>query len=71
MPREHRARAADEPELMDIDKSIMATVEPEAVVEEEAEQEKTITISATDFHALQETLADIRFELVDMRRDAC
>jgi hypothetical protein len=71
MPRGHRARAADEPELMDIDKSIVATAEPEAVAEEEAEQEKTITISAADFYALQETLADIRFELADMRRDAC
>jgi hypothetical protein len=71
MPRGHRARVVDEPELMDIDKAIVATAEPEAVAEEEVEQEKTITISAADFYALQETLADIRFELADMQRDAC
>jgi cob(I)alamin adenosyltransferase len=40
------------------------------VVEKKAEQEETITISATDFYALQKTLADIRFELANMRRDA-
>jgi hypothetical protein len=68
MPRAHRARAANEPELMDMDE---ATTEPKVVAEEEAEQEEMIIISATDFYALQETLVDIRFKLADMWRDAC
>jgi hypothetical protein len=70
MPRGHRARATDEPELMDMDEAVVAVAEPEAVAEEKAEQEEMITIITADFYALQETLVDIRFELADMRRDA-
>jgi hypothetical protein len=45
MPRGHRARAAGEPKLMDMDKAAMVAVEPEAAKEEEAEQEETIIVS--------------------------
>jgi hypothetical protein len=63
MPRGHQAKAADELEMMDMDE---AAAELEAAADEKAEQEEMITISAADFYALQETLADIGFELANM-----
>jgi hypothetical protein len=47
MPRGHRARAAGEPKLMDMDKAAVVAVEPEAEAakEEEAEQEETIIVN--------------------------
>ena len=81
MPRGHRARVVDEPELMDMDepaaveqevaKEEEVVAEPNAVEEEEEECEETITISAADLVALQDTLDDIRFHIANMRRDAC
>jgi hypothetical protein len=56
---------------MDMDEAAAATVEPEVAVEEEAEQEETITVSAADYRAMQHTLVDIRFKLANMQRDAC
>jgi hypothetical protein len=56
MPRGHRAKAADELEMMDMDEAV---AELEAAADEEAEQEKMITISTAYFYALQETLANI------------
>jgi hypothetical protein len=66
MPREHQARAPDEPEMMNMVEP--ATTEPgelpvEPVVEphvanekeEETEQKETITLRASDFEALQDT----------------
>jgi hypothetical protein len=64
------AKAADKPELMDMDEVAATAVESEAVVKEEAKQEEMITISAADFYALQKTLTNIQFELADMQRDA-
>jgi hypothetical protein len=78
-----RAAAAPEPELelepMDIQE--MATeqeraAKPERVAEfdeqpeEEEEFEEMITLRATDFYALQDTLEDIRFQIADIQRDA-
>jgi hypothetical protein len=48
MPREHRARAADGAELMDMDE---AQVKEEAAEKVKVEQEEMITISAADFYA--------------------
>jgi hypothetical protein len=54
MPRGHRARAAGEPKLMDMDKATVVAVEPEAEAakEEEAEQEETIIVSTADYQAM-------------------
>jgi hypothetical protein len=59
MPRGHRARAVDEPEMMDMeDAAAPELVEPVAEPhvadeeEEEAEQEEMITLKAADFYAL-------------------
>ena len=63
MPRGHRARATDEPKMMDIEKPVAqpepsaqpeAAVEPDAADDEEEgeEYEETITISALDLVAL-------------------
>jgi hypothetical protein len=35
--------------------------------EEEEEYEETITLRATDFYALQDTLEDIQFQIADIR----
>jgi hypothetical protein len=73
MPRGHRARVANEPEMMDMDEPaapepVEPVAEPHVVDEEEEEAdeqpdeeeyEETITLKATDFHALQDTLEDI------------
>ena len=73
MPRGLRARAVDEPVPMDMDEVVEAeykvAVEPEAAEERVVGQEDMITISTTDYRAMQQTLADIRFELVVMWRD--
>ena len=80
MPREHRARALDEPEMMNMDEPVAAepgepsvepVTEPHVADEEEAvtEQEETITLRASDFEALQDTLEDIRFQIADIQRD--
>jgi hypothetical protein len=69
MPQGHRAKATDEPELMDMDEAAAAT-KPEPAAKEEVKQEETITVSIADYRAMQQTLADIRFELADMQRDA-
>ena len=39
--------------------------------EEEEEYEETITLRAANFYTLQDTLEDIRFQIVDIQRDAC
>ena len=64
MPRGHRARAADEPEKMDVKEPSAppeAAVEPDVTDDEEKgeEYEETITISASDLVALQDTLDDM------------
>jgi hypothetical protein len=62
MPRGHRARAADELEMMDMDElaaEARVAVEPDAVDEEEEEYEETITIRASDLLALQDSLDDM------------
>jgi hypothetical protein len=80
MPREHRARAPDEPEMMNMDEPAAAepgeppikpVAEPHVANEEEEEtkQEETITLRASDFEALQDTLEDIRFQIADIQRD--
>jgi hypothetical protein len=73
MPREHRAKALDEPKMMNMDEPAAAepVTEPHVADEEEAEteQEKTITLRASDFEALQDTLEDIRFQIADIQRD--
>jgi hypothetical protein len=76
MPREHRARALHEPEMMHMDEPAAAEpgeppVEPHVADEEgaETEQEETITLRASDFEALQDTLEDIRFQIADIQRD--
>jgi deoxyadenosine/deoxycytidine kinase len=38
--------------------------------EEEEEYGETITLIASDFYALQDTLKDIRFQITDIQRDA-
>jgi hypothetical protein len=43
---------------------VESQVEPEE--EEEEEHEETITLRATDFYALQDTLEDIRFQIADI-----
>ena len=74
MPRGHRARAADEPEMMDIEEpaaQLEPSTQPEAEDEsDEKEYEETITLSAKDIHALQDTLEDIRFQISNIQRDA-
>jgi hypothetical protein len=44
---------------------------PHVADEEEAEMEQveTITLRASDFEALQDTLEDIRFQIADIQRD--
>jgi hypothetical protein len=80
MPREHRAKALDEPEMMNMDEPVAAEpeeppVEPVAKPhvaneeDEETEQDETITLRASDFEALQDTLEDIRFQIADIQRD--
>jgi hypothetical protein len=68
MPQGHQARAANEPEMMDMDEPavpepveplIEPAIEPDAVEEEEEEQEETITIRASDLIALQDNLDDM------------
>jgi hypothetical protein len=62
-----------EPEPMDIPE---ITVEPERAaeqkeqLEEEEEYEETITLSALDFVHFQDTLVDMRSQIVDLQRDA-
>jgi organic radical activating enzyme len=67
---EHRARAVDELELMDMDEAATTEAKPKAAAKEEAEQEETITVIVADYQAMQQTLAVIQFELTDMQRDA-
>jgi hypothetical protein len=50
MPREHRARATNGAELMDMDEA--QAEEEELAEEEEAEQEETITVSPADYRAM-------------------
>jgi hypothetical protein len=45
-------------------------MEEEAADEEMAEKEETITVGAAHYWAIQQDLADIRFELADQRREA-
>jgi hypothetical protein len=59
MPQGHRARAADEPKMMDMEEpAALEPVEPVAEPhvaddeEEEGEQEETITLKAADFYVL-------------------
>ena len=68
-----------EPEPMDIHDMAAEqkrVAEPERVaehdeqLEEEEEYEETITLSAADIHALQDTLEDIRFQISEIQRDA-
>jgi hypothetical protein len=70
MPREHRAKAPNEPKMMNMDEPAAAepgeppiepVAEPHVANEEEEEtkQEETITLKASDFEALQDTLEDI------------
>jgi hypothetical protein len=77
MPREHRARAPDKPEMMNMDELVAAKLgeplvelvaEPHVAneEEEEMEQEETVTLRASDFEALQDTLEDIRFHIADI-----
>jgi hypothetical protein len=78
MPREHRARAPDEPEMMNMDEP--AVVEPgelPAKPEREAKQakqpeedEEYITLRASDLLHFQETLVDIRSQIADLQKDA-
>jgi hypothetical protein len=69
MPRGHRARAVDEPELMDMDEpAVVELVEPNAIDEEE-EYEETITMRALDLLALQDTLDDMRFKIANIERE--
>ena len=81
MPRGHRARAADEPEMMDIEEPAAqpepsaqpeAAVEPDTANDEEEgeEYEETITISASDLVALQDTLDDMWFKIDNIEKDA-
>jgi hypothetical protein len=72
-----RATIAPEPELepepMDIQEmaaELERAVEYDDQPEEEEEYEETITLRATDFYALQDTLKDIRFQIADIQRDA-
>ena len=72
MPRGHHARAADEPELMDMDKVAAeeeVVAELDAAEEEEKECEETITTSAADLVALRDTLDDIRFKIANIERE--
>jgi hypothetical protein len=66
MPRGHRARAVDEPEMMDMEElAVPEPIEPIAEPhvadeeEEEAEQEETITLRVANFYTLHDTLEDI------------
>jgi hypothetical protein len=68
-----------EPEMMDMDEPAapepaepeMAKGQEEEVDEQPDEDyEETITIRASDFYALQDTLDDIRFQIADIQRDA-
>ena len=75
MPRGHRARAADELEMLNIEEPEAqpeVAIEPDAAVDEEEgeEYEETITISASDLVALQDTLDDMRFKIANIERDA-
>ena len=76
MPRGHRARAADKPEMMDIEEPAAqpeAAIEPDAAddhYQEGEEYEETITISASNLVALQDTLDDMRFKIDNIERDA-
>jgi hypothetical protein len=78
----HMPRVVRELEMMDVDEPVVPEpvvpetaapepaeppVEPE---EEEEEYEETITLRASDFIALQDTLEDIRFEIANIQRDA-
>jgi hypothetical protein len=75
-------RVVRELEMMDVDEPVVPEpvvpetaapepaeppVEPE---EEEEEYEEMITLRASDFIALQDTLEDIRFEIANIQRDA-
>ena len=75
IPWGHQARAADEPKMMDMEEPaapepVEPVVEPhvadEEGEEEEVEQEETITFKAIDFYALQDTLEDIQFQILDI-----
>jgi molecular chaperone GrpE (heat shock protein) len=56
MAEEHEEEAEQEPEAED---------QPD-----EEEYEETITLSAADVYALQDTLEDIRFQISNIQRDA-
>jgi hypothetical protein len=68
-----------EPKPMDIlematEQEIAAKPKMARGQEEEADEEKyekMITLKATYFYALQDTLEDIRFQISDIQRDAC
>jgi hypothetical protein len=61
MPRRHRARAADEPEMIDMDEpaALEPPVEPDPANEEEEEYEETIIIRVSDLITLQDSLDDM------------
>ena len=68
-----------EPEPMDIHDMAAKqerAVEPERAAEhdeqpeEKEEYKETITLSAADIHALQDTLEDIQFQISEIQRDA-
>jgi nucleoid-associated protein YgaU len=74
-----RAVPEPEPEPMDIQEMAVEqerAAEPERATEQEEQPEKEeeyeemITLRAADFYALQDTLEDIRFQIVDILRDA-
>jgi hypothetical protein len=58
------------PELGEL--PVESVAEPDVVdeEEEEAEQEKTITIIALDLIALQDSLDDMQFKIANIERDA-
>jgi hypothetical protein len=75
MPQRHWAKAADEPEMMDMDEQakpepVEPGIEPDKVDEVEQEYEETITIRALDLIGLQDSLDDMRFEITNIERDA-
>ena len=70
MPWGHQARAVNKPKMIDMDepaepKPVEPPIQPLAELdigdEEEEEYEETVTIRASNFPALQDTLDDMRF----------
>jgi hypothetical protein len=79
MPQRHRAKATNEPEMMDMDEPVAPepieppvepAIEPDAANEEEEEYKETITIRALDLLALQHSFDDMRFRIANIERGA-